>query len=269
VTLILGMSKAEGVFLSVDYRVTNLRTGSVMDDATVKFLAVHYPPEGGPKALIAYTGVAYLADGTPVGDWIRETLRGESEVFDLSMAHLRNRLDRDVSPMRVPLIVNAIALHGDRRYFGGMSNVRRSNWTVMDSFGYVMEELPEPRGFANGSGAETVVAGGHFDLLSSQLPVRPRRIHDHLNLLATINRRVAEVNSSVSPHCHVAFINADDRYGPESHVFAHGQPVPMTMPILLFGIDLTFMMEHARLRVDGGAEAPDTDEMNRHLQRRP
>lgn len=92
-TLILGMSKPEGIYLSVDYRVTNSQTGKTLDDASVKFLTVHYPPDKvGPKALIAYTGIAQLRDGTSVGDWLRETLRGETEVFDGSMEHLHQRL---------------------------------------------------------------------------------------------------------------------------------------------------------------------------------
>src|ERR671933_450420 len=97
-TLILGMVKPEGTYLSVDYRVTDRRTGRVIDDAAVKFLSVTYPPaEGGPRALFAFTGVATLRDETPVGDWLRETLRGASgESFDASMAHLRERLDRDL-----------------------------------------------------------------------------------------------------------------------------------------------------------------------------
>ena len=108
-TLILGMSKAAGIYLSVDYRVTDHRTGRVIDDASVKFLTAHYPPDKlGPKALIAYTGVALLTDGTPTGTWIRETLRGETEVFDESMAHLRERLNRDIAGMNKPLIINAL-----------------------------------------------------------------------------------------------------------------------------------------------------------------
>ena len=38
-TLILSMSKDEGVYLSVDYRVANASTGEVEDDAAVKFLS--------------------------------------------------------------------------------------------------------------------------------------------------------------------------------------------------------------------------------------
>jgi hypothetical protein len=38
-TLILGMSKPEGVYLSSDYRVTDARSGKLIDDASVKFLS--------------------------------------------------------------------------------------------------------------------------------------------------------------------------------------------------------------------------------------
>jgi hypothetical protein len=48
VTLILAMSKPEGIYLSVDYRVTDSRTGTKLGDHTsVKFLTIHYPPEKG------------------------------------------------------------------------------------------------------------------------------------------------------------------------------------------------------------------------------
>ena len=43
-TLILGMSKPEGIYLSVDYRVTNQKTHELIDDESVKFLTAHYPP---------------------------------------------------------------------------------------------------------------------------------------------------------------------------------------------------------------------------------
>ena len=112
-TLILGMSKDEGIYLSTDYRVTDARTGELIDDASTKFLHALYPPlKSGPSALIAYTGLAILRDGTPTGTWIRETLRGETEVFDDSMAHLLDRADRDIAPLRVPLIINTLVHSG-------------------------------------------------------------------------------------------------------------------------------------------------------------
>jgi hypothetical protein len=163
------MSKDEGIYLSVDYRVTDTRTGALLDDASVKHLTVHYPPlEGGPKALLAYTGIARLPDGTPMGDWMRETLRGESEVFDVSMKHLRERLDRDLAGLGHPLIVNALVVHEGRRYFGGVSNVRANPGggpTLNPTFGYLMNELTEPMVIGNGSGAARVLADRHLEKL--------------------------------------------------------------------------------------------------------
>ena len=85
------MSKPEGIYLSVDYRVTNTRTREIIDNIAIKSLMIHYPPmdNGGPKVLLGWTGLAELPDGTPILTWIRETLRGESEVIDESMKHLR------------------------------------------------------------------------------------------------------------------------------------------------------------------------------------
>lgn len=147
-TLILGMSKADGIYMSTDYRVTTGRTGKVVDDAAPKFLHVHYPPEGGPRALLAYTGLAILPDGTRTGDWMRETLRGDmSEGFDQSMAHLRARLNRDIARLKQLLIINVMVIAGGQRSFGGLSNLKAVNGAdliLQDSFGYVMQELKEP-----------------------------------------------------------------------------------------------------------------------------
>jgi hypothetical protein len=102
----------------------------------VKFLTVHYPPpdQDGPKALVGYARLAALRDRTPIGTWIRETLRGETEVIDHSMIHLRERLDRDVAGLRVPLIINVLVTEGECRLFGGFSNVGRDG--IRRTFGY-------------------------------------------------------------------------------------------------------------------------------------
>ena len=110
----------------------------MIDDESVKFLTVHYPPENvGPKALIVYTGIALLPDGTRVGDWLRETLRGETEVIDDSMRHLNERLNRDLAKFQKPLIVNVLVVEGDRRLLGGFTNAQ-SDGSVKSTFGYEM-----------------------------------------------------------------------------------------------------------------------------------
>lgn len=280
----MGMAKAEGIYLSADYRVTEHPSGRLVDDASTKFLTVHYPPDKtGPKAVIAYTGLAFAPDGTPMGTWLRETLRGETEIFDKSMAHLRDRLDRDIAPTRWPMIVNALALQGDKRFFGGLTNLAfadesRRQSKVLDHFGYVMHDVGTEFMFANGSGAAKLLAEGHFERVRGQLSVRPRKVEDHMKLLAIINRKVAVKTRTVSPHCHVSYINADDKTSPTSRVFTEpGETVPFDMPMLLFGIDLTDLMRgfHAQSEEffktkDPTSMAPlDEDAINEGLKRRP
>jgi hypothetical protein len=249
VTLILAMTKPEGIYLSVDYRVTNVKTRECIDDASIKHLTVHYPPENGPKALIAYTGVAQLPDGTPVGEWLKQTMRGETEVFDDSMRHLKDRLNRDLSRnlhrYQAPLIVIVQVIEGNEHYIGGFHNMQ-PNLSVARKFEYEMTKLDRPSWFAFGGGREHVIAGGHGTKLSAALDVRPRRPLNHMKLLATVNRQVAKVDNTVSPHCHVSFIPASDyfttgddsRRGPQSQVFVeHGESVPFRMPMIVNGIE--------------------------------
>jgi hypothetical protein len=291
VTLILGMSKPEGIYLSADFRVTEHPTGRLIDDASAKLLDVLFPPpEGGTRALIAYTGLAILPGGLPMGSWLMETMRGESEYPDQAMAHLKERLNRDIAPHRVGLIVNALIIegeHGERRLFGGFTNQRwdpaRSRIEVLPGFEYVMDELSAPMVFANGSGAVRAIADKHLDAARAQLGVRPRRAYDHMKLLASINRRVAAKDMTVSPACHVAFVPAErpkpgksnNKFGPTSHTFANrGESAPALMPVLLFGIDTTHMMRHMQdllAATTAGTDPPpevDTDTMNRLLRRR-
>jgi hypothetical protein len=274
------MSKAEGIYLSSDYRVTDARSGKTIDDASVKFLTVYYPPDkSGPKALIAYTGLAILPEGTPMGTWIRETLRGESEFFDKSMEHLGARLNRDIAQLKISLMVNALVVHGDRRYFGGFTNLKSKSDgkpEVQGSFGYVMQELKEPFLFANGSGAAGFIADAKIELVRSQLQVTPRKPLDHMRLLAEVNRRVAAADKSVSPFCQVSFVNANDRMSPTSHIFVEkGEAVPFEMPILLFGIDLSYVarqLHEGALSGMKGEPPPDdldADAINKELRRRP
>jgi hypothetical protein len=272
VTLILGMSKADGLYLSTDFRVT--RRGKLVDDAEIKHLDVLYPPPqgGGPRALFAYTGLAQIRDGTPTGTWLRETLRGEVEVIDKSMAHLRERLDRDVAPIGQALMINILVREPGRRLAGGFSNVRRDKTTkalvVGDSFGYLMGELDRPLLFANGSGATHGLAQRELLKLRQQLAVWPRKPFDHMKLLATVNRRVAQRDRTISPFCHVTFLANDESKGATSHVFVErGESAPVEVATIMFGIDATGTMrrlqEAVETGVEGAFDATDPDAVKR------
>jgi hypothetical protein len=237
VTLILGLSKAEGIYLSVDYRVTWRGSGNLVDDDTVKFLNVNYP--GGPKALFAYTGIARLpGSNTDVGDWLRIRVSEGPAPFNDSMHYLRRRLDTDIAPRRQALIVNVLAIHDDNRYLGGFSNSDPYG-AISSSFEYQMERQRKPFSFGNGMAARRFFSmriTRYSSLLSDQLSIQPNHPRDHMKLLWHVNREISKIDRTVSPHCHVSFINADGRYPPAQEAFAElGQPKPVTMPI----VDLT------------------------------
>jgi hypothetical protein len=276
------MSKPEGIYLSVDYQITDMRTRAFISNDAIKCLTIHYPPldNGGPKVLLGFTGMAQLPDGTPTLAWIRETLRGEVEVIDQSMAHLRRRLNRDIAPLHVPLIINLLVIERYRRLFGGFTNVRvpvPGQDPVMPGFKYLMNTLNSWTIIANGSGAETLVKAGHFDRLQPHLGVVPRDPMNHMKLLAGMNRRVATKNSTVSAFCQVSFINSGNRFRPVSHVFIEkGESVPFEMPFLLSGLDLTelvreFHVNSEALRKGEISQYPTTsnEEANEKLKRRP
>jgi hypothetical protein len=281
-TLLIGMSKPEGIYLSVDYRVT--KGGVRRDDDSIKHLKIHYPPLAnpptncGPRVLLGFTGMAELPDGTPTLTWIRETLRGESEVIDRSMAHLRERLNRDIAPLREPLWINLLVLETYRRLAGGFTNMRlvSGQLRVAPKFQYIMRVLNDWAIFANGSGALRLANDGHLARLTPHLNVVPRDPMNHMNLLAVINRRVAGKENSVSPLCYVSFIPSGNRFKPTSHSFTQpGETAPFAMPFILGGWDTTAMMAefmHSSQAFFNGESSDlqlDTDKMSGETKRRP
>jgi hypothetical protein len=106
------------------------------------------------------------------------------------------------------------------------------------------------------------------------LEVRPRHPRNHMKLLAAVNRRVARIEKTVSPYCHVSFIPASDytKHGPLSEVFVeHGESVPFNMPMLVQGIDVSYVMQQFMQDIQPGAHPLSSlslDEVNKHLKRR-
>jgi hypothetical protein len=99
-----------------------------------------------------------------------------------------------------------------------------------------------------------------------------------MNLLAAVNRRVAEADrlralakgvegavGTVSPYCQVAFMPATDEYQPESRIYTkpgEDNSAPFVLPLLAYGIDTTLLTE-------GGVENIDPEKAKRAVERRP
>ncbi|HKD32462.1 MAG TPA: hypothetical protein VKB73_03225 [Gaiellaceae bacterium] len=132
------------------------------------------------------------------------------------MEHLRSRLDRDIGPEGHSLIINLLVTEGERRLAGGFTNLARDRAGAIvfgDAFKYALNELDGPRSFASGSGGVTALRERLLEPLESQLEIRPRKPLDHMNLLATVNRRVAAIDRTVSPFCHAIFTRRRFRTG--------------------------------------------------------
>jgi hypothetical protein len=195
------------------------------------------------------------------------------------MAHLRKRLNRDIAPIRAPLIINLLVLERYRRLFGGFTNLRippPGQDPVMPGFQYVMTQLHDWTIFANGSGAERLLKDGHLSRLQPHLGIVPREPMNHMKLLAVMNRRVAAKDKSVSPFCQVSFINAG-RFEPASQIFKEkGESVPFEMPFIFAGIDTTELTRDLTRNFQAFVKGEITklpersnEEMNEQLKRRP
>jgi hypothetical protein len=123
--------------------------------------------------------------------------------------------------------------------------------------------------------------------------VRPRSISDHMNLLAAVNRRVAESDErrakaehgadavgTVSPVCHVSFVYAvgnavGEKFGPWQGIYnwqPGDEPVPFAMPFITNGIDTHYYMSQKMVEAFENSTVwtgADPDEHNKHLKRRP
>jgi hypothetical protein len=111
---------------------------------------------------------------------------------------------------------------------------------VMPGFKYVMTQLTDWTLFANGSGAQRLMQDGHFARLQPHLGIVPREPMNHMKLLASMNRRVAAKDDTVSPFCQVSFIPVGIRFGPTSHAFTErNETVPFEMPLIIAGLDIT------------------------------
>ena len=134
-----------------------------------------------PEGVSAHTGVAELPDGTSIADWLRETIRGENEVIDVSMQHVKKRLNRDLSRYlhrhKASLIIIALVIEGNKRFLGGFHNFQ-PDLSIAKEFAYEMTELTEPGWWAYGS-VHKPVADDHGDRLTAALVFAPAPPQPH------------------------------------------------------------------------------------------
>lgn len=250
-TMIITMIRPEGVWQSADNRVT--LKGKIINDITPKLLHIVCPPfSNGPQILMAFTGLAELPDGTPMLQYIRETIRGENRAIVPMVEHLCSRLTRDVGRSiywRHMLILSCGIFEGDKRFYLEIRNRDANTRVSKRTFEYSAAEITEPTFFIGGSGRDRI-APEDIELLRRQSKIRPAHWQDHLGLLAGVNRRTAKKVRSVSPWCQTAFLSSET-HGAEMRRFTRpGEPpVPEGIEMIFGGVDFLELSRDMTRRV--------------------
>jgi hypothetical protein len=263
--------RPEGIWQSVDFRI---RRGDAIDtDSAPKQLSILCPPmPGGPHVLLGFTGLAETPDGTPMLQWIRETVRGEGRFIMPLLDHLRDRLTRDVGRSRLGrhgLVVTGGIFQGDgRRFYFEINNFDPVTRQPRPKFERGVIEVTEPSVFLGGSGQRA--AEPEKDFVLSQLKACPPDWRDYLALLAAVNRRAAERNKgldpkgigTVSPWCQASYLGTDHE-GVESRIFTEpgDPPLEFRMEAVIAGIDFADSMKVFMARARGEALRDEDMEM--------
>ena len=226
----------------------------IKDDVTSKQLTIHCPPilGGGPKILLAFTGLAEMPDGTPTVQWIRETIRGEQRFIMPMIEHLRDRLTRDVGKSRLwrvelTLIGGVLEADGRRGYLQLSNVIDPITRQTGREFRYLLNEMPEPV-FMAGGGGQRYIARRDAKLVVQQSKIRPAKWEDHMGLLAAVNRRTAArvPDKSVSPWCHVTSVGVDGEATVGRSFHGPGEPAPVMIDTVVSGLDFTEVLRLVR-----------------------
>lgn len=254
-TLILGMSKPEGIYLSVDQRLTVEGEPEPTDDQAVKFLNVKYPPlRTGPQALFAYAGASLVRGRKPMDEWLRRTIEHGPHDFNGSMRNLFRRVHLDAYH-RYDLVINGLVMNQGIRYFVGISNMKPRGGRTFE-FDRTVEKIESNRVFGTGGAAPWAITQG-AQFLTEQLDVVPQDAWSHMGLLARTNRRVAELDDRVSPHCFVSFVNAFDNDHPRAGSFLKGgEPGLLVVPGLRVGLEINSAAEHFNRTIETWSKKP-------------
>lgn len=240
-TNIITMVRPEGIWQAADNRVT--LGGRIYDDLALKQLHIVFPPlPNGPHALIAFTGLAEMPNGTPMLQWIRKLLTGETrsamDTFTLLSQSLTTELIHSKYRYEKLLITGGI-IEGAERYYIEISNLGYGNDSrAQPEFRYDIKKVIDSMAFVAGSG-RLAISQKDKELLTRQLTVRPNKWRDHLGLLASINRRIADKDSAVSPWCNAVYLReaSEGTYGKRfATIDEPGQDI--IVPTVFMGIDI-------------------------------
>jgi hypothetical protein len=269
-TLNLMLITPWGIWQSSDHRLTDPRTGELVDDYSMKQISMHCPDGA---ALITYTGIGKVAD-THISDWVRGVIRGRTRSLDETFIVIREQATKWISPIGKHLMFNIGAFLAGQPWVVQIGNQElRSDWRTLPptaEFHTSARKIgDEPLAIV--SGARDAVSHADLQLLARVVKRRPKKPQDFHALLAGINRRASEhpkyrewiTSTCVTVHMPPAGEPIDN----EMHGWEPDKAV--AIPIVLFGIDLTdfsqVLTDQQKAFARGDA-ITDEDEFQRRLE---
>lgn len=248
-TLTLTVINRHGVWQSSDFRLSDPRTGTIVDDYSMKQMAFRCQDGA---FLLTYAGAGRV-HSIDFPDWIRQFSRGESRTVDETLTLICERATADLGEilhkqslrhmfsigaflMGVPWIVQIRNFRVSAAHGVG---------PVDAEFHTAAKEVPEDVG-AVVPWPFQYVSNDDLVQLRRVSDKRPRNPEEFSDLLAKVNLRTsrrAATHGSVSPHCVTTYLPpSGDGMKSNDHNMPEGAPV-LAKPTILFGIDTTDIMK--------------------------
>jgi hypothetical protein len=237
-----------GIWQSVDYRLTDPRTGGTFEKWSQKSVLVRCCDGG---ALITYAGVGrfdFDPDSPDISDWIAHQLHGHSGTVDKAVRRIE-QVSSSLTKFRTHHTFTIGAITQGQIWALIIANTHPDiDWTKHppgNAFKlYGMQVIDEPIVMVRGEAR--AIAESDWVLLETVAKRRPKRSRDFLALLAGVNKRAAQnrrYGHVISEECTVSFMppNVDGGF---ARTFPEDREIPWSMlgvPQVMFGLDFTQM----------------------------
>lgn len=247
-TLAITLVTPRGVWASADHRLTEIPSGNLVTDQSVKYVSVQCSDGA---ALITYTGLGRVGR-TDVSKWMREILRGESRTVDETLIDLREqataRLGIPAMSYGVQHTFLAGAFLGGRAWAVEIKNFRSvtplSTSALQPQFETAAVAVDDKSILLVAGAGRLAISDADWALLRRIADRQPRDPKEFLKLLGDVNRRAAQSKHRaaklVSQTCMTTYMppSGDTQesvaYGPDEDL----NDLPLTPSMILFGIDL-------------------------------
>ena len=249
-TLIQGIITPDHIWICTDNRVSV--NNKFKNDDHVKYVGIRCS-DG--TALLSYTGLAELRDRTKMSDWVRTVIRGENRDVESTVLVIADRATKEIgmySPLPVLVFVVAAFIQGKAVLYQIANIADKTSWDKpLSQFSVKKVFIDTPLYYAGGSGSSRITKG-EKERLARIAAKKPRSSKDFLNLLISVNKKVADKDKErVSPSC--IAVEMPEKGEPVNVIdnglqyISHGY-----IPFVLFCVDTTEMMQLTHSQRPGG-----------------